>query len=252
MMKNDIIELPEAGVVEEGVHKRIVTTGVKGLNLEKAQELGLFTRVSHLLCAAHTTIATAYRIYGGIDYILSSFGGRRNDIAKAMNDFERAYDKFFAFWTNYYTDAEAKTDLNDETEILFQRVMDWMQLPMKWELGQPQKVQDDEVNTAIRFENGDKVYTMRTTQLDGTIVGEAEESWAVTKFDTRERKQVTVETDLDKASAMMVAKRLSDEDKDNFYTASMVRDYMYRQTDVIPYKVYMANKEIGHIKKQKQ
>ena len=45
MDENRYIELSGASVVEDDVIKRIHTAGVRGLNFEKAKELGFFNRI---------------------------------------------------------------------------------------------------------------------------------------------------------------------------------------------------------------
>lgn len=249
-MEQGVIELNGSSVVEDDVEKKIRTTGVRGLDFEKAKELGFFTRISNLLCAAHASIMAAYRIYGGVDYLLSEFGGRKNEIAREMNVFEKAFTRFVNFWTDYYAHGDAVREVNEETETLFRRIMEWAQLPMAWNLGDPQRVEDNGLDVAIRIDTDDKQYTFRKTVLDGDIVGESEESWCVTKYDTKEHVQTSIEEGMDKASAMMVAKRLSQEDAENIYTASVVRTYMERKTEVTPFKAYKDNETVGRLMKQ--
>lgn len=249
-MEQGVIELNGSSVVEDDVEKKIRTTGVRGLDFEKAKELGFFTRISNLLCAAHASIMAAYRIYGGVDYLLSEFGGRKNEIAREMNVFEKAFTRFVNFWTDYYAHGDAVREVNEETETLFRRIMEWAQLPMTWNLGDPQRVEDNGLDVAIRIDTDDKQYTFRKTVLDGDMVGESEESWCVTKYDTKEHVQTSIEEGMDKASAMMVAKRLSQEDAENIYTASVVRTYMERKTEVTPFKAYKANETVGRLMKQ--
>jgi len=249
-MEQGVIELNGASVVEDDIEKKIRTVGVRGLDFEKAKELGFFTRISNLLCAAHASIMAAYRIYGGVDYLLSEFGGRKNEIAREMNVFEKAFTRFVNFWTDYYAHGDAVREVNEETETLFRRIMEWAQLPMAWNLGDPQRVEDNGIDVAIRINTDEKQYTFRQTVLDGDIVGESEESWCVTKYDTKEHVQTSIEEGMDKASAMMVAKRLSQEDAENIYTASVVRTYMERKTEVTPFKAYKANETVGRLMKQ--
>jgi len=248
-MEQGIIELSEASVVADDIQKKLRTAGVRGLDFEKAKELGFFTRISNLLCAAHASIMAAYRIYGGVDYLLSEFGGRKNEINREMNNFEKSFTKFINFWTDYYAHGGAGREVNEETEVLYRRIMEWAQLPYQWELGDKQRVDDNGLDVAIRMDVDDKQYTFRKTVLDGETVGDADESWCVTKYDVLEHKQTTVEDNMDKASAMMVAKRLSADDTTNIYTASMVRDYMERKTEITPYKAYKANQTVGRLTK---
>ena len=251
MEEKAMLELDGSSVVADDVEKKIRTTGVKGLDFGKAKELGFFSRISNLLCATHASIMAAYRIYGGVDYLLSEFGGRKNEIAREMNAFEKAFTRFINFWTMYYSNGDAGIEVNEETEVLFRKIMGWAQLPMSWNLGDKQRVDDDDLDVAIRINlpNG-KQYTFKKNTVCTDMVGESEESWCVTKYDVKLHKQTTIEERMDKASAMMVAKRLSTDDKENIYTASVVRNYMERKTDITPYKAYMANETVGRLTKQ--
>ena len=111
-MTRNVIELNDASVIEDDVIKKIRTAGVRGLDFEKAKELGFFTRISNLLCVTHASIMAAYRVYGGVDYLLTEFGGRKNEIAREMNNFEKAFTKFINFWTDYYASGAAGIEMN--------------------------------------------------------------------------------------------------------------------------------------------
>ena len=128
--------------------------------------------------------------------------------------------------------------------------MEWAQLPYEWNLGDKQRTDDNGADVALRMNIDDKEYTFRVTPLKEEILGDGDESWCVTKYDRKEHKQTTVENDMDKASALMVAKRMSADDQDNIYTASMVREQMVRSTVVTPFKAFKANETIGRITKQ--
>ena len=247
-MIKEKIELVGGVEIAEDIKKKIKAVGVRGMDMEKAKELGFFTRISNLLCASHASITAAYRIYGQVDYLLSEFGGRKNDIAKAMGDFEKAFTRFINFWTVYYASGEAGKEMNEETENLYHRIMEWAQLPEQWGLGDQQRMEEkSDVAIKVYIDETDKELYFHSTNVSTEMVGDAEESWCVTKYDIKEHKQTTVNTDMDKASAMMVAKRLSDEDPDNIYTASVVQDIMERKTEVTPFKAFKANQTIGKL-----
>lgn len=250
-MEQRLIDLKESSVVAEDVEKRIKTVGIRGLDIEKARELGLFTRISNLLCAVHASVMAAYRIYGGVDYLLSEFGGRKNEINREMNIFEKWFTRFINFWTGYYAHGEAGKEVNEETEVLYRHIMEWAQLPFEWNLGDNQHTEDETANSLSINVDG-KEYTFKETILDGDVLSDVKESWCVTKYDVREHKQTTVEENMDKASAIMVAKRLSMEDSSNIYTASIVREYTQRLIDVTPYRAYKENETIGKITKIKK
>lgn len=248
-MRNELIELVGSVDVAEDVQNRVKTVGVRGLDFERAKELGLFQRISNLLCASHASIMAAYRIYGGAATIINDIGARRNDISKAMNEFERAFMKFVGFRTDYYAHGGAAKEVNGESEALFRNIMDWAQLPTQWSLGDKQRTDDTPFDTALVINVREKQYTFRTSVLSEDTVGETKESWCVTRYDVNSHRQSTVSQDMDKASAMMVAKRLSCEDSDNIYTASVVRDYVQDKSEIIPFRAYMANETVGRITK---
>ena len=112
------IELVGSVEVAEDIAAKVRTIGVRGLDLEKAKELGVFQRISLLLCAAHSSIMAAYRIYGGVDYLLSELGATRHDIKREMNNFEKSIDRFVNFWTGYYANGQASIEMNEEVENL--------------------------------------------------------------------------------------------------------------------------------------
>lgn len=248
-MINEGIELIGSTKVEKNIFEKIKVKGIRGLDVEKAQELGVFQRISNLLCVMHASIMAAYRIYGGVDYLLGEMQCKRLDIAKAMNDFEKSYDKFVRFWSDYYAKGEAGKEMNMETEKLFKLLMDWAQLPEQWNLGDEQR-KDNDYDTVMRVNVGENdVINFYRNILEHNIVGDVHESWCVTKLDANEVKQTTVNTDMDKASAIMVAKRLSAEDKDSFYTASKISEITEKRTEVMPFKAYHNGENVGNITK---
>ena len=182
MEEREIIGLNGAGVVEDDIIKRLKTTGVRGLDFEKAKELGVFTRISNLLCATHASIMAAYRIYGGVDFLMDELHGRKNEIAREMNAFDKAFERFVKFWTGYYAHGTAGQEVNEETETLFRHIMEWAQLPYQWELGDPQRVDDNGTDVAIRINTPEKQLTFRTTTVKEEVVGEGDESWCVSKY----------------------------------------------------------------------
>lgn len=247
-MIKEALELVGGVEIADDVEKRVMTVGVRGLDADKAKELGLWNRISYLLCAAHSSIMAAYRIYGGVDYLMSELGAKRNQIAKEMNTFEKSVDRFVSFWTGYYAKGDAAKEMNEEVESLYHKIMDWAQLPEYWQLGDNQHTDSKEF--ALRVQrNGERDLFFHKSVLESEIVEEPTESWCVTKYDDVTKQQTTVEVNMDKASAMMVAKRLSSQDTESIYTASMVTEFVERRTEVTPYKCYKNNETIGKLKK---
>lgn len=234
--------------IEPDVQERIRRVGVKGLNIEKAKELGVFNRISNLLCAMHVSIMAAYRIYGKAVAVIDLFGGRKNEISREMGLYEKAYDRFVGFWTGYYAHEKAGIEVGGETEALYHQIMYWAQLPEAWDLGDEQRLKDDVDVTikVVRPNNSDLLFRRSVVEVES--LGDTQESWCVTKFDEKALTQETVNTNMDKASALMVAKRLSNEDPDCIYTACMVQEIRERRVEVVPFKAFKENKTTGTIK----
>lgn len=247
MEYEEILEIPN-GIAEEA-KECVKTAGVKGLSLEKATELGCFDRISYLTCVFHSCVCVAYRIFGQVDYLLTEMGGKRHEIKQACNKFEEACDKFIAFWkSGGYQTTEGIIEMNQEIETLYHQVMRWAQIPEVWQLGDPQHIEDD-ADVLLRVELPDKTYKFHRTLVDSEALADVEENYCVTKLSLKEQKQVTVEMDMDKASAQMVAKRLSAEDPENIYTASMLQTISEKRVEIAPVKAYKANKVVGSVRK---
>lgn len=246
MNKYEKIELVGKAEIEESVTKRIATTGVRGLSFEKANELGLFTRISLLLTAMHMSSVASYKVYKQVEDLLDAFGGRRNDIAKACNDFNKAMEKFENFWTDYYKKNETLSNVDYEVSCMYDNILRWSGIPKKWTLGEEQTIKEKSVDSSIVIDNGDTLLRMSSSVINEENV-EYKESWSVTKYDVDTRAQTTVHSDMDKTSAMMVAKRLSAEDEHNIYTASRILDVVKKETVVTPIKAFQANNTIGKI-----
>lgn len=246
-MLEEKIELTDAAHIEEDVYKKVNNVGVRGLDINKVKELGLFDRISYSLCAMHASVVAAYRIYGDVDYLLSMIGAKKNFIAHACYDFEKSFDKFTRFWTEYY--RSTPKEVSEETESLYHNIMRWAQLPEGWELGDDQRLEDDE-DIVIKIErDGGRILNFHRCSVNVQQVEEPKESWCVLMYDDNKKKQTTIHTDMDKASALMVAKKLSNENKEYIYTAACVYDIVEKRTEVTPYKSFVNNNTIGTIKK---
>ena len=233
--------------IANDIQKKIQTTGVRGLDFEKAKELGVFQRMGHLLSICHSSVLAAYRIYGEMDYLVDELRARKNEIAKEMNLFDKAFARFVRFWTTYYEYGVSNSEVVDATESLYHNIMKWAQLPETWQLGGEQRI-DDETDVAIHINTKDKTLAFRKASLDvETEIGN--ESWCVLKYNSKTNKQECVESDMDKASAIMSAKRLSDNDKESFYTAAIVQDVTEKRTDITPFKVFKDKETVGKVVK---
>ena len=108
-MIKENVEIVGSVDIADDIKRKVQTTGVRGLDFEKAQELGVFQRIANLLCVTHASIMAAYRIYGGVDYLIDQLNARKNEIAREMNMFDKAFDRFVKFWTGYYAHGGIRT-----------------------------------------------------------------------------------------------------------------------------------------------
>lgn len=248
-MRNET-KLDIVGGVEiaEDIKHRVQTTGVRGLDFEKAKELGVFQRIANLLCVMHTTILAAHRIYGGIDYMIDQINARKNEIAREMNLFDKAFDRFVKFWTNYYAHGKTGREVNFEIERLYHKIMTWMQMPEVWQLGEEQRTPSTRNDACMHVNLDDeRVFTFYRAELNHELIGEPKDTWGVFCYDKDTNQQTCIYPDMDKASAQMVAKRLSNEHQDNIYSVAMVRDITEKKTEILPFKAYKGNETVGKI-----
>lgn len=253
MKNNEVIELNGGVKLENNVEEIIKTVGVRGLDIQKAKELGVFQHISLLLCSMHTTVCAAYKIFSSVDYLLTQVGAKKHEIKKACNDFEVSFDKFFRFFKDYYVDdyeneRDRDIEVANDVENLYHKIMEWSQLPENWQLGDEQRTKNTN-GEIIKVQTEDITLTFNKCDLKKELVSEIKESWCVTKYDVHERAQTTINTGMDKASAIMVAKRLSAEDEKNFYTATTIREYTENKSEAIPFRVFRGNKTVGTHKK---
>ena len=245
-MLKENIEIVGGVEIADDIQHRIKTTGVRGLDYEKAQELGVFQRIANLLCVTHASIMAAYRVYGGVDYLIDQLNARKNEIAREMNLFDKAFDRFVKFWTGYYAHGKSGREVNFEMENLYHKIMEWMQMPENWQFGEPQRTEPKE-DACIRVDlPNERVFTFHKTSLNEETL-ESKETWGVFCYDPKTNKQTSINVNMDKASAMMVAKRLSSENPDCIYSASIIRDVVEKRIEVVPFKAYMANKTVGKL-----
>lgn len=248
-MMEEKTELVGGVEIAEDVKRRIKNTGVRYLDFEEAERLGIFKRISDCMTVIHQCVTAAYMTYGIIDNTLSMIGGKKTEIKKACNDVEKAFEKFITFFSDYYTTESTNYMMIDSNESFFLHIMKWLNLPVEWNAGDPLRL-DDDSDTAIRVSRDEQNLsdlTFHRCTVYEELIDEPKESWCVTKYNERERKQEAVHTEMDKASALMVAKRLSDEDRSCYYTASLVQEKDVRKIEVIPYKAFFCNNTVGSI-----
>ena len=247
MKGEEVIEIPNG--LSEQVKHAIKKVGIYGLDIEKAQELGVIDRISYMLCLMHTCISTGYMIYADVGYMLDTLHGKKHEISKACNQFERSVEKFMAFWSSNYQTLQGVREMNRETDALYHLVMKWAQLDEQWELGKPIHVEND-ADTFVKIDLGDRDLKIKRTTVDSETIGDINETWCVTKLDMASKQQKTVYRNMAKADAQMSAKRLSAEDKDNIYTATILQTITEKRTDALPMKAYMGGDVAGRIGKE--
>lgn len=248
MKKYETIELVCKAEIEESVRKRIAATGMRGLSFENAQKLGVFKRISLLLSAMELTFEAGSKIFKNVDSMLDELGLRKKDMAKACNDYEKSIRKFLGFWTEFAAKDYSHVDKQDDEYELYRNIMRWAMLPVDWNLADEQIVRETDVESSIVIDDKENDSILRLSKsVASEEVISCEESWCVTRYDIETKKQECVYSDMDKASALMTAKRLSDDDKESIYAASQVLDVTKRETIVTPAKAFKANETVGKV-----
>lgn len=243
------IELVGSVEVAKDVEKRVETVGVRGLNLEQARELGVFQRIGHLLSLVHAGILASYSVYGHVDYLVDELHAKKNEIAREMNMFDKSFERFIRFWTSYYKNDSKEAEVMQETENLYHRMMEWAELPEEWQLGGEQRTSISISENAIKVKLGndeDDVCVFRQAVLNPETLS-SDEKWGVLKYEPKVGRQKCEHSDMDKASALMTAKRLSADDTNSIYTAAMIREVTEKRTEVVPFKAFRNNETVGKL-----
>lgn len=244
-----ILELNNATEYEKSAYDRTRYTNVRGLSLEDAKKTGFFERIGKLLALLTVANGAAYRIFGQLDYMLSEYGVQKHEIKKNCRDFDSAFNRFLSSWKSEdYFLKESNRDLNEDIDSLYNIIMHFGRIPKVWHLGDSQMTEEEE-DYVIRVDNGDKWLDIKRSLCSSTVIGEPVEEWCVTKYDMKSKKQETVYTNMKKADAQMVAKRLSAEDGDSIYTASVLTTSTEKRVVATPMKVYRDNNVVGDVKK---
>ena len=246
--RDEVIEIPNG--LSEQVRCAIEKVHIAGLDVEKAKELGAIDRISYMLCLMHACISVSYRVFGQVDWMLNMLHGRKHLISRACNQFEKDFTSFLNFWRQQgFQTKDGTLEMNTETELLYHQVMRWAQLPERWELGDPQHVEDD-CDVLVKVDMPDRELKFHRTTVESELLADPEDTWCVTKLEVATKVQTTVYDHMDKASAKMCAKRLSSEDAENIYTASILRTYEERRTEAMPMAAYQCGSEVGRIGKE--
>lgn len=247
-MKNEVTIPLHRAIDSEYIKERIKRVGIKGLDVEKAQELGLMSRIANLLCAMHSLTMVSHRLYGEVDYLFGLARVKKHEIKAACKEFEKAYDRWYNFWRDYQT-VDGVKEMNEESADLLEQFMRWAQLPVHWELGDPQEAQSDR-EPMIELDKGDRIWRVFRDVAESEIVGDVKEEWAVMQSDRPDgRSTMTcVCRGMDKASAMMSAKRMSSNDSGRLYTASKFETFTEKRLEVVPYKAYLDGEMVGDVK----
>ena len=248
-MKNElVIDIPEV-IDKDSVKKRIQSVGVKSLNIEEADRLGLFDRLSVLICAMHSLTVVEQKLYGQIDGLLALAQSKKYDIKNMCNKHQKNVEEWFRFWRLFQSDAGSE-EMSKEVEDLYNQFLRWTGIPKEWNLGDPQMAKP-ETEPMIVIERDDKIWRLFRDVAERETTEDEEDEWGVFYADREDGNRVLrcVEREMDKSSAQMSAKRWSVNNPENLYVVCLMKRVEEKRIDVIPHKAYNAGDMVGDVKK---
>lgn len=248
MNKEEVIELNPTDADVAKAREIVSKVHKKGLSIDEAERLGLFSRISYLTCAASTLNHTTALLIDKIQTLFIMAGSNRHEVKRELDAFYKAYDRFSNFFRGYQTSVGLK-EMNEDVEQFYHQYMRWCNLPENWELGDKQ-LTEPETDPLILISKEDKDLRFYRSMLESEDLSEEKVEYCVTKYNPSTHSQETIEDrGLDKAYAQMVAKRYSANDPDGIYTASMLVTKEQRTTEVVPLKAYENGELVGSYKK---
>lgn len=247
-MRKEITVPIHRAIDKEAILGRMRQAGPRGLSFEKAEELGVISRISNLLCAMHSLTMTAHDLFGEVQVLFDTCNVNRHEIKKTCSVFDKAYERWFKFWREYQT-VDGVHEMNSESADLMEQFMRWAQLPVHWELGQQQDAPRD-TEPLIEVDRDDRIWRLYRDVAESDVTVDDKEEWAVMRSDQPDGKSTMtcVERGMDKASAKMAAKRMSVNDPERLYTACRFEWLTERRMEVIPYNAYYDGEMIGDVK----
>jgi len=248
MKKEEVINLVSTDADVAKVKAIIQKSHKQGLDVKKAEELGVFRRISYLTCAISTLNYTAFRLYTEVDNLFDAVGSNRHEVKRELDAVYKAFDRFIKFFRGYQS-MDGVKEMNEETESFYHQFMRWCNLPEQWELGSNQ-LTEPETDPLILISNEDKELRFYRSILESEDLSEESVEYCVTKYNPATSTQETVEDKgLDKSYAQMVAKRYSANDQKGIYTASKLVTKDQRITEIYPLKAYENGELVGSYKK---
>lgn len=248
MNEEYIMQLASAEKLTKNVSGIVRVTGIKDLNMESATKLGFYDRIGNLIALMTTAVAAADMVYDNINYLLMEFGHKKHEIKKNCTDYEKAFNRFYNFWMREeYLDKSQQPEIEQDCEELYHMLMRWGRLPENWQLGDEQRI-DVDTDVLIKVDAGDRFINFRHSIDMREDIEAPDERWCVTRVNRADETQFVIYDRMSKADANMVAKRMSAEDADNYYTASVIKTSVQRITETTPMRIYLNNENVGDVK----
>ena len=248
MTNEEIIELHLTDDDTAKVRELVLRNHKQGLDVDRAAELGLFSRISFLTCAVTTLYTTGYRLFGKIDNLFELAGANRHEVKRELRAMHDAFERFTKFFRSYQT-SQGLQDMNDDTEQFYHQFLRWCNIPEEWALGDKQMT-EPETDPLILIDKVDKELRFYRSILEAEDLSEEKIEYCVTKYNPATSTQENIENKgLDKSTVGMVAKRYSANDPDGIYTASKLVTKEKRITEIYPLKAYENGELVGSYRK---
>ena len=248
-MKNElVIPIPEV-IDKDAIKAKVQRVGVRGLDIEEADRLGLFNRISVLICAMHSLTLIEQKLYSQIDELFALSHAKKHDIKQACSKYQKSVEEWFRFWREFQTEAGTQ-EMSRETEDLYHQFLRWTGIPENWQLGDPQEA-EPETEPLIVIETDDKIWRLFRDVAERETLEEGDDEWGVFRADRKDGSRVLgcLERGMDKSAAKMSAKRLSANDPDYIYIACLMKKIVEQRIDITPHNAYKAGEMVGDIKK---
>lgn len=190
---------------------------------EVAKRAEVDKRIGSLITVFYHIHSIQGFLTGEITNLLDGFNLWIKGVRPAMNDVEKAEDRFFEAMSGIIDPNKKRTheDFMHDVDVLHEKIMHWEGLPLHWKIGDPLQrkpiSQRDLEEGSIVVDSGHKEMLVSTVTLPPEQKGEEQTAYCVSRLNADETADIIKSGYKTEASATRVANKYAKADPVHMY-----------------------------------